>query len=172
MRNTMVKNMVVCALFAAIICICAPISIPIGPVSITLAIFAVALAAVVLGAKWGTAATALYILIGAVGLPVFSGFKGGLSVLVGMTGGYITSYIFVALLIGAAECKRINEKPKGVRIAARVIAAILALAVCYGLGTLQFVFVTKCEVGYALTVCVLPFIVPDAGKIVAAELLG
>ncbi len=90
------------ALAAALICILSPFTImlPISPVPISLTIFAIYIAVYAVGMKWGLAATALYILIGLVGLPVFSGFSGGAGKLLGPTGGYIIGYLFVALISG------------------------------------------------------------------------
>lgn len=168
--NGKIKNMVVCALFAAVICVLAPLSVPIGAVPISLGVFAVALAAAVLGWKRGTVAAALYIIIGAVGLPVFSSYRAGVSVLVGVTGGYIWSYVFMALLIGAgADFK--TEK-KAVKAAALASGMVSALLVCYALGTAQFMIVTGQSLSYALGVCVVPFIPFDAAKLAVAGVLG
>ena len=87
------RDLTLTALFAAILCVAAPFSIPVGPIPITLATFAIYLAAIVLGKKYGTLAVVIYILLGAVGLPVFSGFSGGFQKIVSATGGYIIGYI-------------------------------------------------------------------------------
>ena len=105
-----VKTMVICAIFAAILCVFSVLTIPIGPVPISMGILGVMLTAIILGPKKGTIAVIVYILLGAVGLPIFSGFKGGFQVLLGPTGGYIWSYIIVALFIGFLT---INKKTNG-----------------------------------------------------------
>jgi biotin transport system substrate-specific component len=94
------------AVFAAVICVCSPLSIPMpGDVPITLQAWVISLAGLVLGAKKGTIATLIYVLIGACGLPVFSGFLGGIGIIAGPRGGFILSFPVVALLAGLGEQK-------------------------------------------------------------------
>ena len=135
--NEKIRSMTRCALFAALICVLAPHSIAIGPVPITLAVFAVEFTAVVLGAKMGAAATALYLLLGCAGLPVFSGYKAGIGVLLGVTGGYAWSYILMALITGFAADVKCEKKWAKALIQA--IGLILSLVICYAFGTAQFV---------------------------------
>ena len=94
--------MALCGLFAALMAICSFISIPLGftPVPVNLATLGVFLAGGLLGKKYGTVSIAVYVLLGAVGVPVFAGFKGGVGVLAGPTGGYIIGYIAAAFLVG------------------------------------------------------------------------
>lgn len=165
-----ISAMTKCALFAALICILAPHSIAIGPVPITLAVFAVEFTAVVLGWKMGTIATAVYLLTGCAGLPVFSGYKAGIGVLLGVTGGYATAYIFMALITGFAADIRCE---KGwMRALSLALGLILSMLACYALGTAQFVFITGSSVKNALAVCVIPFIAFDCIKLFAAGVLG
>lgn len=159
------KEIAKAALLTAIIAVFSVITFKIGTVPITLSVFAVLFAAVAAGAKTGTAAVAVYILLGAVGLPVFSSFQGGISVLVGPTGGYIISYIFMALIVGI-----VSGKSK--KFAARFAACLVSLIVCYALGTLQFCIVMKQSVSYALAACVYPFVIFDIIKCAAAVFLG
>lgn len=159
-------DMVLCSIFAAVMCVFSMITIPIGVVSITLAVFGVMLIALTLGTKRAVITIALFILIGAIGLPVFSGFKGGISVLFGPTGGYITSYIFMALIIG-----RLTKKLPANKAAAFFIkfsACLAGLIVCYALGTVQFVFLQSVNITQALWLCVIPFIPFDIIKIIFA----
>lgn len=162
--------MIFTAIMAAIICVCAPFSIPGLIVPISLATFAVYVAGGVLGAKRGALAVLVYILIGAVGLPVFSGFSGGLAKLFGVTGGYIIGYIPCALLSGLLydRVKKIWALPLG-------MAA--GTAECYIFGTVWFILSTTLAAGRPLTGaavaaavmnCVVPFLVGDAIKIAAA----
>ena len=95
-----VKDMTLTAVMAALICIAGPLTIAAGPVPLSLATFAVMLAGTVLGKKWGTAAAGLYLLIGIIGIPVFSGFSGGFQKLAGVTGGYLVGYLPCAFLAG------------------------------------------------------------------------
>ena len=96
------KDLTLTAAAAALICIAGPLSVFIGPVPLSLATFAVYMAGAVLGARRGAAATALYLLIGVAGMPVFSGFSGGFQKLAGVTGGYLAGYLPCAFLTGDA----------------------------------------------------------------------
>lgn len=160
-----VKDLTVTALFAALICAAAPWTVPIGPIPLSLATFAVYLAGATLGAKRGTAAVLVYVLIGAVGLPVFSGFAGGMQKILGVTGGYIVGYIPCALLTGLFA----DKGGKLWSYAAGMVAGTVAL---YALGTAWFCFAAKAALAYALSVCVLPFLVGDAIKIACAAFLA
>lgn len=164
------KTMVICAIFAAIMCVFSVMTIPIGPVPISMGIFGVMITAVILGPKKGTIAVAVYILLGAVGLPVFSGFKGGFQVLLGPTGGYIWSYIIVALLIGLLTGK--NPKNKWLAMLKIFIVSIIGIIICYAAGTVQFMFVQKADLAKALTLCVIPFIPFDIIKALVSAYLG
>ena len=169
MRLT-VKDMALCALFAALIAVCSWISIP-AAVPFTLQTFAVFAAVLLLGGKRGSLAVAVYLLLGAVGLPVFSGFKGGVGALLGPTGGYILGFLISALLIWAVTARF------GERLGVLVAALLLGLAVCYAFGTAWFVVVYSrargpISVGSALGMCVVPFILPDLCKIALALLLS
>ena len=164
------KTMVTCAVFAAILCICSVITIPIGPVPITLGLFGIMAAAVILGWKRGTVSVLVFILLGAVGLPVFSGFKGGVSVLLGPTGGYIWSYILVALFIGFfAAGERSNKWLTILRI---FIVCLIGIVICYTLGTAQFMLVRGMDLKQSLALCVLPFIPFDIAKAAVASYAG
>ncbi|MGM9550975.1 MAG: biotin transporter BioY [Clostridia bacterium] len=158
------KDMIIRALFATILCITAPFSIAIGPVPVTFAVFFLAFTAFVTGSKNAVWSTVIYILIGMIGLPVFSGFKGGLSVIMSPTGGFIISYVFVAWILGqSVKCK--NKM-------AVVALSVLAMFVCYLFGTVWFIFITKSNILAALTMCVVPFIPIDAVKLVLAYIVA
>lgn len=98
------KQMVLIALMTAVTCVLGPLSIPLpfSPVPISLTNFAIFLAIFVLGMKSGTISFIIYLLLGAIGVPVFSSFRGGLQVLAGPTGGYLIGFIFLALIMGFA----------------------------------------------------------------------
>ena len=151
------------ALFSAIICILAPFSFNVGVIPITLGTFAVYLAGALLGSKKGVIAVAVYILLGAVGLPVFSGFNGGFGVLLGMTGGYIIGYIPMALLTGLFAEKRKKLLPVGM---------VLGTLACYVFGTAWFVISTGSALVPALELCVLPFLIGDAIKMIAVSAIA
>lgn len=164
------KTIVICAIFAAILCVFSVMTIPIGPVPISMGIFGVMLTAVMLGAKKGTISVVVYILLGAVGLPIFSGFKGGFQVLFGATGGYIWSYILVALLIGLITIKL--PQNKWLAMLKILISCFLGIIICYAAGTAQFMVVQQADLARALTLCVFPFIPFDIVKAVVATYLG
>lgn len=163
------KDLVLCAIFAAIMCVLAVITIPIGPVPITLGFLGVMLTAAVLGTKKGAITILVYLLIGSVGLPVFSVFKGGFGVLLGPTGGYAWSYIIMGLIIGVLTKKLPSDK----RLAALqiFISCIIGGVVSYAAGTIQFMTVMKTGLYEAIALCVIPFIPFDIGKALAAALL-
>ena len=163
-------DMAYIGLFAVVIAICSWISIP-TVVPFTLQTFAVFLAVAVLGGKRGTLSVIVYVLLGAVGLPVFSGFKGGIGVRLNTTGGYIIGFIFSALLMWAFE------KAFGKKAWALILSMILALALCYAFGTIWFMIVYANNVGAVglsavLGWCVIPFVIPDLIKIALAFILS
>lgn len=169
-------RLTLCALFAALMAICSWISIPLpAGVPINLATLGVFLAAGLLGMKYGTISILTYILLGAVGVPVFAGFRGGPSVIAGPTGGYIVGYIAAALIAGAifAAGRRENEDSvKSSPSTARIVGGCVAgLAACYALGTIWFIFLTKTGFAAAMLACVIPFLPGDALKIAAATVL-
>ncbi len=158
-------DLTITAIFAAIICILSVITIPIGTVPISLSLFAIMLTAISLGAKRGVLSVMVYILIGALGIPVFSGFKGGFYTLLGPTGGFIISYIFVTLITSLASQKT-NKK------LTLFLFGILSLIVCYLFGSLQYAFISKVSFYNSLSVCVYPFVVFDILKIILAINIG
>lgn len=160
-----IRNLTISAVFTALICIIAPFTIPIGPIPISLATFMVYLCAGVLGAKRGTLAVIVYIALGAVGLPVFSGLEGGLQKIAGVTGGYIIGYIPCAFVIGL-----MTDKIKGKWV--YPISMVIGTALCYAVGLIWFMYQTKMNLWSAILVCVLPFLVGDCIKIVCASILA
>ena len=166
MKKLTIYQMATCAIIAALMCILGPLSIPIGPVPVSLTNLVVLLAAVLLGAKLSTVSAVVYILLGLVGLPVFSGFQGGVAKLAGPTGGYIIGFIFLAFISGL-----FFEKTNG-RFVLSAVGMVIGTAVLYLFGTIWFVLMMDCDVAYALSVCVVPFIPFDLVKIVIALFLG
>ena len=164
-RKIATKDLVLTALFAALTAVLAQIQLPIGPVPFNLAVFGAFLAGMLLEPAWAAASMGVYMLLGAVGIPVFAGFMGGPTVLLGKTGGYVIGYIFIALATALAV-KRSGKLPV---IGAAMLAGLL---VCYGFGTAGFMAVTGADLVSALGWCVLPFIVPDVCKGVLACVLG
>jgi biotin transport system substrate-specific component len=165
------KEMTLSAIFAAVIAVFSVITIPIGVVPVTLGVFGVLFVSVVLGGKASIVSVLVFILVGAVGLPVFSGLKGGAGVILGPTGGYITSYIFMALITGAVS-QKLGKRCDALSFALRFAACIVSLLVCYLLGTLQFMLITSKSFNEALSLCVYPFVIFDIIKCTLAVLLG
>ena len=162
-------DMVYIALFACLMAICSWISIP-GEVPFTLQTMGVFLAIGLLGGKRGTLAVLVYILMGAVGLPVFSGFSGGIGKLVGVTGGYIVGFLASALVMWAMEA--LLGKKKWVL----ALSMVVGLLICYAFGTAWFMMLYTSSkgaitLGAVLGMCVIPYIIPDAIKIAVALLL-
>ena len=101
-RKIATKDLVLTALFAALTAVLAQIQLPIGPVPFNLAVFGAFLAGMLLEPAWAAASMGVYMLLGAVGIPVFAGFMGGPAVLLGKTGGYVIGYIFIAMATALA----------------------------------------------------------------------
>jgi biotin transport system substrate-specific component len=156
-------------MFVAVMAICSWISIP-ATVPFTLQTFGVFIAVALLGGRRGTLAVFTYVLLGAIGVPVFAGFSGGIGALLGTSGGYIIGFIFSALVMWGITAK-LGEKPLVL-----AFSMILGLLVCYAFGTAWFMLVYIAKTGPVglLTVlgwCVFPFIIPDLCKIGLALLL-
>ena len=163
-------DMVYVALFAVLMAVCSWISIP-AAVPFTMQTFGVFLAVAVLGGKRGTLAILVYLLLGAVGAPVFAGFSGGISALVGSTGGYIIGFLFLALVMW------LMERLLGKKTWVLAVSMVLGLVVCYAFGTAWFMVVyarTTGAIGLwtALGRCVFPYIIPDLAKIALALMLS
>ena len=156
--------------FTVLITICSWISIPTA-IPFSLQTFAVFLAVAVLGGKRGTLAVIVYVLLGAVGVPVFAEFTGGLDIILRNTGGYIIGFIFSALIMW------LTESLFGRKLWVQAVSMVLGMAACYAVGTAWFMFVYMRDVGAVglstvLAWCVVPFIIPDAVKIVLALTLS
>ncbi len=149
-----------CALFSALMCICAWISIPFGNMTFTLQSFALILTLAVLGGKGATVSVLVYLLLGAVGLPVFSGFRGGFGSLLGVSGGYLWGFLIGCLVFwGITEI--FGEKSK-------IYAAIAAMVSVYICGTVWFMVYAPGGLLPILAQSVLPYILPDAVKFLLA----
>lgn len=164
-----IRQMTYIALCAALMAICSWISIPTS-IPFTLQTFGVCVAVGLLGTRGGFLSVLVYILLGAVGMPVFAGFQGGPGVLLGATGGYIIGFLFTALAVGGI-LKRFG---RSVPVMAAAMAAGIAL--CYGFGTVWFMYVYASASGpiglmSALSWCVIPYILPDCCKIALAVVL-
>ena len=162
------KLIALVGLMAAVTCVLGPLSIPlpVSPVPISLTNFAVYLAIYVLGTKKGTLSYLIYLLIGLVGIPVFSAFTGGPGKLLGPTGGYLIGFIFMALICGWAidrfSCKLLPS----------FIGMLLGTVVCYAFGTAWLAYQADLSFAAALAAGVLPFIPGDLAKMVIAAVVG
>ena len=155
-------------LFTAFLCILGPIAIilPFSPVPLSLGTLGVLLACLLLGTKNGLFCTILYLILGFVGLPVFTGFTGGVGKLLGPTGGYLLGYLFLASVGGyLAECWKKN-------LLLQVLGLFLGMCCCYLLGTLWLMFQADMNIQTALWAGVIPYVPFDICKIAGAVLLG
>lgn len=163
-------DMAYIGIFTVLITICSWISIPTA-IPFSLQTFAVFLSVAVLGGKRGTLAVIVYVLLGAVGVPVFAEFTGGIGIILRSTGGYIIGFIFSALVMW------LMESLLGKKLWVQAISMVLGLLACYAVGTTWFMFVYMRDTGAVglstvLGWCVVPFILPDAVKIVLALTLS
>lgn len=162
------KQMVLIALMTAVTCVLGPLSIPLpfSPVPISLTNFAIFLAIFVLGMKSGTISFIIYLLLGAVGVPVFSSFRGGFQVLAGPTGGYLIGFIFLALIMGFA-LDHFDRK-----LVPTIIGMIIGMAVCYAFGTVWLAKLLSLSFKEGLMMGVIPYLPGDTAKIIIAAIVG
>lgn len=163
-RNNSIRRKAFCALWAALLCLLSPWSIPVGPIPISLCSFIILLCVFTLDIKSVLLSFSLYLLLGFVGLPVFSGFQSGIAVLVGPTGGYLIGYLPFILL-----------SAKGVKhnsLYSAVIGIVSGTLSLYVFGVLHLVFLYKLSLSAALVQGALPFLPGDALKTFLAILLG
>lgn len=159
------------ALFAALLALCAWISVPFFEVPFTLQTFGVFAAMLMLGGRRGSMAVTVYLLLGAAGLPVFAGFKGGLGALAGVTGGYLVGFLVLAAVYTGVTALLGDSEAAG------IAGCVLGLAACYAFGTVWFLLVyarTAGTIGLTaiLAKCVFPFLLPDAVKLALAAALS
>lgn len=167
------RELVLCALCTAVMCIIAPVSIPLAAgIPISLATFIIMLSGILLGGKLAAMSLIAYVLLGSVGLPVFSGWKGGIGITLGITGGYIVGYILMAFVAGSLYF-RYGRNASGYRkYAVMFISMVLSTAVLYLFGTAWFIAQTHMSLAAAMAACVIPFLPGDLIKIVAVMLIA
>ena len=172
------RRLTLCAVMAAVMCVIAPVSLPIGPISVTGGTLTIYLTACLLGPWRGLAATAAYLLAGFAGLPVFSNYMGGAGRLLGPTGGYLVGYLPMMLLAGLAADLAFRhfsgQERKGqvLMLALQFLGMALATAVLYAFGTAWYCVQAGVGLQAALAACVYPFIPFDLMKMVLALLAG
>ena len=163
-----VRNMALCGLFTAVLAVCAWLSIPLGDLVISLQTFGIFLTLGLLGGKRGSIAIFVYLLLGAVGAPIFSGFRGGLGALLGTTGGYLFGFMLTSICYWLITA--IKDTP-----VTRLIAMVLGLLLCYGCGSYwymcQYLAAGSVTLGAVLLKCVLPYLLPDIVKLSLAWFL-
>ena len=157
------RDLVLTAMFTAILCVMSQISIPIQPIPFTLSLFALFLIGALLQPRYAFLAVIVYLLLGAFGVPVFSNFRGGLMHLTGPTGGYLMAYPLMTVV--TALFYKFGKKH---RIISLGLGMTISLLLCYLIGTLWFTHITGKTLYVALTLCVFPFIPFDIVKIVLA----
>lgn len=165
-----IYDMAYIAVFTVIIAVCSWISVP-TLVPFTLQTFAIFLSVAILGGKRGTLSIIIYVLLGAIGVPVFAGFSGGFGIILNTTGGYIIGFILSALIMW------LMETMFGRKLPVQALSMVLGLLACYAVGTVWFMFVYMRQTGaIGLTTvlgwCVIPFLIPDAIKIALALTLS
>ena len=169
MENTKKMNtrqLTLIGIMTAVTCILGPLSLPIGVIPISLTNLAIYFSVYVLGRKRGTLSYIVYLFIGLIGLPVFSGFSGGLAKLFGPTGGYLIGFIFTALISGIFIDKFSRK------IYMCFLGMILGTVVTYIFGTAWLAYQAHLTFNTALAVGVLPFIPGDIIKMIIASLIG
>lgn len=171
MKNKIgIKEICLTAMMTAVIAVCSWLSVPVMTIPVTMQTFAVFLTLLLCGGRNGTVSILIYILLGLVGAPVFSGFRAGPSALFGLTGGYIIGFLIMGIIFLISE-KLISEK-----LALKVVSLFIGLILCYAFGTLWFIIIYNAgeeQIGVkaALSLCVLPFILPDLLKLTLATVL-
>ena len=160
------KQLILCALFTALTAVCSQIVIPLPMIPINLALFSVHLAGALLGGKYAFLSMTAYVVLGALGAPVFSGFMGGFGYLFGKTGGYIIGYTICALVVGYLANKGTFDFKH------LCFYMVTGLLLCYIFGTIWFIIIVKCDLISALMWCVIPFLPGDAVKIALAAFLA
>lgn len=164
------KDLVLAALCSVFIVISAWISIPTA-IPFTMQTFAIYFILFILGAKMCTVAVGIYIMLGIIGIPVFSGFTAGIGILAGNTGGYIIGFLLIPLFM------LITKNLYKENTVLLIFFSFLSLIICYAAGTLWFYFLYTSSTGaitipVILSICVIPFIIPDIIKIILAYLVS
>ena len=149
-----VRKMVLCSLFASLMGVCSWIAVPVPPIAVTLQTFGVLMALGILGGKWGTVSILLYLLMGILGLPVFAGFRGGISALLDATGGFLWGFLVGGLVYNGTE--KLGKLP----------AMVLCQLICYFCGCLWFRYwAGNVGIGASVLTCVIPYLIPDGLKL-------
>ena len=158
-----INSLTLIAIFGALMCIVSPFSLPLGPVSVSLATFVIYIVSYCANTFSAFMTVVIYIVLGIVGLPVFSGFCGGIGHIFSYTGGFILGYIPMVLII--SPLSKINRK-------AYLLSMILSTLILYSVGCIWYSYYSSTEIIASVYVCVLPFVIGDIAKISAAMLIS
>lgn len=178
-NRAFIYDLVLISVSAALITVCSWITIPIGPVPFTLQTMGILAVLLTIGGRRGITAVSVYLAMGACGIPVFAGFKGGVSAFAGPTGGFLIGFVFAALIYWLFE-KLIFKKLMTGTIKVWIFGTINSIIfeiVMYVVGVIWFMTVYAAQtgpVGFAtvMTWCVMPFIIPDVVKLIVAVIIG
>ncbi|MEA1944134.1 MAG: biotin transporter BioY, partial [Euryarchaeota archaeon] len=162
------RPMIHASLFAALTAIGAfiKIPIPVSPVPITLQVFFVLLAGLILGSRWAGTGMAVYIILGIIGFPVFSGGSSGIGVMLGPTGGYLIGFVPAAFVTG------LIAETFGRSMPVKIGAMIAGLSIIYLLGIIQLSIVADLSIRESVVIGVLPFLIGDSIKLIAALIVS
>ncbi len=166
MNRIKTSNLALIAMFSAMVVVFSQIVIviPLTPIPLNLATAAVMLSGLFLKGYNGAISMVVYVLLGAIGLPVFSSFSGGIGVVLGPTGGYIMGYILMSLTIGLIIKKKDN-------FAFSLVSMVVGTVICYIAGSIWFMILTKSNLVSTLMLCVVPFVFGDIFKIAVCGLI-
>lgn len=157
-------NIILSALFTAIIALLSQVSFMLLPVPLTFQTLGIALCGFVLGVKWSITSVGVYLAVGALGLPVFSGFRGGIHILFGPTGGFLFGFIILALFCGfAKKCKKTYIK---------YVYMLVGIIICHAIGIFQYSLITGNNIAVSFISFSLPFIIKDVFCIFGAYFLS
>ncbi len=178
-NRAFIYDLVLISVSAALITICSWISIPLGPVPFTLQTLGILAVMLTIGGRRGTIAILVYLALGAVGVPVFAGFKGGIMSFIGPTGGFLIGFVFGALVYWLLEklfLKKLMTTPVKTWIFG-MLGFVVFEVVMYIVGVIWFMTVYAAQTGpvglaTVMSWCVIPFIIPDIVKMVVAVLTG
>ena len=171
MQKTRSFSMVLCAFFTALLAVFSQIAFPLGPVPVNLSTLAIYAAAAVLGGKWAALSAILWALLGAVGVPVFSLFRGGLSTLTGPTGGFILGFIPMAFVTGSLLQVFSKSDALKKKTLFQIFSMIAGLVLCFAFGTVWYQYVAHVSFSQSLVVCVLPFLPGEVIKLLLGLLV-
>ena len=171
-RRSRTRELVSAALIAALMASTSWITLTLGPVPFTFQTIFVVLAAMLLAPEWAAVSMAVYLVLGAAGVPVFAGGVGGIAALTLPTGGFLVAFPIAAGL-GSLAYRALRRAPGATGIvAAPVVAALVIEAVVYALGVPWLIWTTHMPAGNAVAVAMLPFLVPDAAKATVAVVIA